>query len=113
VTQGLSEESQALWEALAGGVADGVSHPLDRELFNQFLIGVHQRDEELTAHDLRTLVEELCVAPELAREMVAFTEPALGLLEAYDRSRPAQQDDDDSESAYVGDDDVDPGILVI
>jgi hypothetical protein len=112
VTQGLSEESQALWDAMARGMADGVSHPLDRELLNQFVIGVHRRGEELSAHELKTLAEQLDAEPELVAEVVAFVEPALGLLEAYDRTRPTPVDNEDDDD-YVGDDDVGPGILVI
>jgi len=92
-----------------------VSHPLDRELLDQFLIGVHRRREELSAHELKTLVEQLEVSPEMARELMAFVEPAMALLEAYDRSRSAVEDGDEPDEAYVGDDDdeVRPGILVI
>ncbi len=114
--QGLSEQSQRQWEALARSVGSEASLPLDRELLDQFLIGVHQRGEELSAHELKTLVEQLEVDPELARELIGFVEPAMGLLQAYDRSRPAADYDDDGEDAEVasvGDDDVGPGILVM
>lgn len=118
--QGLSEQSQEQWGAFALSVGSGVSRPLDRELLDQFLIGVHQRGEELSAHELKTLVEQLEVDPELARELVAFVEPAMGLLETYDRFRsPVDEGDDhddhdhDDEVAYVGDDEVGPGILVM
>ncbi len=118
MAQGLSEESHRQWGAFARSVGSDVSHPLDRELLDQFLIGVHQRGEELSAHELKTLVDQLEVDPELARELVAFVEPAMGLLQAYDRSRPAPDydadyDDDDADAAYVGDDEVGPGILVM
>jgi len=125
MAQGLSEQSQAQWAAFARSVGSDGSGPLDRELLDQFLIGVHRRGEELSAHDLGMLVEELEaeVATELARETTAFVEPALALLEAYDRSHvdagddasedDDSGDDDDSEGAYVGDADVAPGILVI
>ncbi|MDP8976861.1 MAG: hypothetical protein M3N28_10950 [Actinomycetota bacterium] len=117
MAQGLSEQSHEQWEAFALGVGSDVSHPLDRELLNQFLIGVHQRGEELSAHDLKTLVEELDVGAELALEIVSFVEPALALLEAYDRSltatAPSDEDRDYSEGALLGDDDVAPGILVL
>ncbi len=112
--KGLSEQSQEQWGAFARSVSSDVSHPLDRELLDQFLIGLHQRGEELSAHDLKTLVDQLDVDAELAREVVAFVEPALALLEAYDRSRPPVEDDDDGpDVTYVGDADVGPGILVI
>lgn len=116
VTQGLSEESHTQWGAFSQSLRSDAPRAFDQELLNQFLIGVHQRSEELLAHDLKTLVEELEVAPELALEIVAFVEPALALLEAYDRSHAAfasDDDDDGAEMAYVGDADVGPGILVM
>lgn len=117
MAQGLSEQSHQQWEAFARSVGSDVSHPLDRELLNQFLIGLRLRGEELSAHDLKTLVEELDVGAELALEIVSFVEPALALLEAYDRSLTAtaapDEDGDDPEGAYVGDADVGPGILIL
>ncbi len=119
MAHGLSERSQEQWGAFARSLSSDVSRPLDRELLDQFLIGVHRRGEELSAHELKTLVEQLEVGPELARELMAFIEPAMGLLEAYDRSGDGHGDDDDdddddgSQAAYVGDDEVGPGILVI
>jgi hypothetical protein len=119
MAQGLSEQSHTQWGAFSQSVRNDASRAFDRELLNQFLIGVHQRSEDLLAHDLKTLVDELKVAPELGRDIMAFVEPALALLEAYDRSHPghaddgAGDDDDDSEVAYVGDADVGPGILVM
>ncbi|MDQ3569287.1 MAG: hypothetical protein M3396_01435 [Actinomycetota bacterium] len=112
MTQGLSEQSMAQWAAFAQAVGSDVSRPLDRELLNDFLIGVHRRGEELSAHELKTLVDQLEVSPELALELVSFVAPALGLLEDYDRAR---DDDDDNglESDLEGEDEVGPGILVI
>lgn len=115
---------------MAGIVESDVSHPLVRELLNQFLIGVHRRGEELSAHDLKTLVDQLDVEPELATELVSFIEPALGLLDDYDRycrvdpdahtdtdtDTDVEDDDDEDDGSgveFVGDTEVAPGILVI
>ncbi len=100
--QGLSERSLAAWEAFAQSVGEDGGRPLDRDLLIRFLIGVHQRGEELTAHDLKLLADQLEVEPELARQVVAFIEPALALLQAYDR---IGEDDDDL--------DMGPGVLVL
>jgi hypothetical protein len=114
VTQALSEQSLAEWEAFARSAGGDVPGPLGPELLYQFLIGVHRRGEELSAHELKTLVDQLEMGPELARELMDFVGPAMELLEAYDRSLAAAEDDeDDPEVAYVGDDEVGPGILVI
>ncbi|MDQ3680681.1 MAG: hypothetical protein M3378_09115 [Actinomycetota bacterium] len=112
MTQGLSEQSMAEWAAFARVAGSDVSRPLDLELLNHFLIGVHLRGEEISAHELKMLVDRLEVSPELALELVSFVAPALGLLEAYDRAR-SDDDDDGFEGDLVGDDEVAPGILVI
>ena len=96
----LSQESLQEWEAVAASLGTDASRPLDRELLNRFLIGVHSRGEELSAHDLALLLDELDVQPERARELVSLIEAGLGLLEDYDRLRGAE--------GAVG-----PGILVI
>ena len=111
MTHGLSDRSIAEWREFAESVDGTADDPLDRELLNQFLIGVHNRGEELAAHQLKTLVDELDLEPELARELIAFVGPALALLEAYDRElAPA-----DNEFGQVVDDDFDvgPGVLVL
>ncbi len=114
VNQALSEQSLAEWEALAQGAGGDVPGPMGPELLYQFLIGVHRRGEELSAHELKTLVDQVEMGPELARELMDFMGPAMELLEAYDRSLSATDDEEeDPEVAYVGDDDVGPGILVI
>ena len=118
--QALSEQSLREWDAVATSMGTDASRPLDRELLNRFLIGVHRRGEELSAHDLALLVGELDVQPELARELVSFIEAGLALLEDYDRLSPEgddepaaeEDDDDDMGGRYVGDADVGPGILV-
>lgn len=117
---GLSEESQEQWRAFAVSVEAGTSEVVEREMLNQFLIGVHERGEELSAHDLKTLVDELDPPPELTRELISFIAPALGLLETYDRSVRSREshdgeadDEEEPETAFVGDDEVGPGILVI
>ena len=124
--QGLSEHSLAEWAAFAQSAGPGGLQPAD-QLLHQFIIGVHRRGEELTAHALKTLVDELDVQPDLARDLVSFVPPALALLEAYDRARGAAAEDiegddmegddmdgDDMEGELVGDSEgVGPGILVL
>ena len=123
--QGLSEHSLAEWAAFAQSAGPGGLQPAD-QLLHRFLIGVHCRGEELTAHALKTLVDELDVQPDLARDLVSFVPPALALLEAYDRARGVaaadtegddtdgdNMDGDDMEGELVGDSEVGPGILVL
>lgn len=90
---------------MAQSVGADASNPFDRDLLNRFLIVVHNRGEEVSAHELKTLVDELDVGPELARELISFIGPALALLEAYDRATGFDDDDDDFE--------IGPGVLVI
>ncbi len=118
VAQGLSEQSLAEWETFAQSAGGDVPGPLGPELLYQFLIGVHRRGEELSAHELKTLVDQMEMGPELARELLDFVGPAMELLGAYDRSLSAadhddDEDEDDPEVAYVGNDEVGRGILVI
>ncbi len=116
MAQGLSEQSNAQWGAFVQSAGGDASGPLDRELLNEFVIGVHRRGDELSAHELKTLVEELGVEAEMALEIMAFIESGLALLEAYDRSAVATDDEDGydyPEGARVGEDDVGPGILVM
>ena len=115
MTRALSQQSLEEWEAFARSAGSDMSGPLDRDLFHQFLIGVYRRGEVLLAHELKTLVDQMEVGTELARELMAFAGPAMALLEAYDRCLAPvdDDDDDDSEAAFVGDADVGPGILVI
>ena len=105
MAQGLSERSLSEWSAFAQSAGADASNPFDRDLLNRFLIGVHNRGEELSAHELKTLVDELDMAPELARELISFVGPALALLHAYDRATGFDDDDDDFE--------IGPGVLVI
>ncbi len=100
----LSERSLSEWSAFAQSAGADASKPLDRDLLNRFLIVVHNRGEELSAHELKTLVDELDVGPDLARELISFIGPALALLEAYDRATGSGDDDDF---------DIGPGVLVI
>ena len=118
MVHGLSQRSRAQWAAFAQSVGSDGYGPPDQELLNRFLIGVHQRGEELLAHDLKELVDDLEVSPELALEVVSLVESGFALLEAYDRSSAGngsddEEDEDQPEAAFVGDDDVAPGILVI
>ena len=128
--QGLSERSLAQWAAFAQSAGPGGLQPAD-QLLHQFIIGVHRRGEELTAHALKTLVDELDVQPDLARDLVSFVTPALALLEAYDHARGVaaedmqdddmdgddmdndDMDNDDMEGQLVGESEVGPGILVL
>ena len=108
MAQGLSERSLADWQAFARSAGQDASKPLDRDRLNRFIVGVYQRREQFAAHELKMLIDELEVQPELARELVSFIEPAFGLLAAY----APQYDHDDDEGL---DDDIEagPGVLVI
>lgn len=92
----------AAWEAFAQSVGEDGSRPLDRDLLNRFVIGLYYRGEELTAHDLKLLADGLEVEPELAREVVSFIEPALALLQAFDRT-----------CGYDDDLEMGPGVLML
>ena len=114
--QGLSERSLADWVALAETVAAEGPLPGDGELLlHQFVIGVHARGEELTAHELKTLVDGLDTHPDRARDLMSFVPPALALLEAYDRVQ-GEGDAEETEAELYGDVDgeveIGPGTLV-
>ena len=111
MTGGLSERSRQDWKEFVESLGSGGSQPVERELLYRFLIGVHRRGEELYAHELKTLLDDAGVEPEVSGELIAFIEPALGLLRAYDVAASDFDDDDGFEGG--GEFDVGPGILVI
>jgi hypothetical protein len=104
MAQGLSDRSLSAWYDFAQTFESGADGPLDRDLLNRFIIRVHTSGEELTPHQLKTLVDELDLSSEEAAALIAYIEPALGLLAAYDRAT-SLDDDDDFE--------VGPGVLVL
>ncbi len=74
MAQGLSERSLSEWSAFAASAGADASKPLDRDLLFRFLIVVHNRGEELSAHELKSLVDELDVAPELGQELISLSD---------------------------------------
>lgn len=104
MTQGLSERSLNAWQAFAQSAGSDASDPLDRDLLNHFVITVHYAGDSIPAHELKTLVDELDVHPDLAQGVADFVAPALALLQAYDRYGQLE-DDEDME--------VGPGVIVL
>lgn len=116
MSEGLSERSLAEWRAFAESAGADASSPFDRDLLNRFLVVVHNRREELSAHELETLVDALDVGPDLAHELISFMGPALALLEDYDRLNGYEDSVDDDLDYDLDDDDefdVGPGVLVL
>ena len=111
MTGGLSERSRQDCKEFVESLGSGGSQPVERELLYRFLIGVHRRGEELYAHELKTLLDDARVDPEVSGELISFIEPALGLLHAYDVAASNFDDEDGFDGG--GEFDVGPGIMVI
>ncbi len=108
----LSEEAQAGWRALVEASA-GAS--LDRDLLHAFLIGLHRSGEELYAHDLKVLLDEAGLAAAVQEEVIGFVEPALALLDAYDRKLAEERADADEGWGWYDEEvtEIGPGDLVL
>ncbi|MGH9166102.1 MAG: hypothetical protein ACRDZW_11425 [Acidimicrobiales bacterium] len=112
----LSDETRQEWNRL-NAAEDGPAAVLDRQVLAPFVIGLHQRGEEWTTHDLGLLLDEIDLAVADKDGVVAYVEAALALLAAYDVHLGAEQDEDqgeveDEDGSGFGED-VPPGYLVI
>lgn len=105
----LSERSQVQWHQLTAG-EDGRVAALDREALAPWLVGIHLRGEELSAHDLRGLLDELDLPDDERDGLVAYVEAALGLLATYDVALAFDDEDAPNVSAEG---EAPPGWLVI
>jgi hypothetical protein len=103
----LSEQAQAEWAAFMEATGEAA---IDRDMLNRFLIGLHRRGESLYAHDLKTLLDEASLPPDARDEVMAFVEPALSLLAAYDRVQ-SEEDEWYVDAAEL--DDFGPGDLIL
>lgn len=101
----LSDEARAHWQAFAELMTAEGGHVLHRDQLNAFLISIHLWGEELSAHELKELLEALPLEADQRRELGSFVEGGLALLVAYDR---ATQLDDGPDDFEVG-----PGDLVL
>ena len=101
----LSEQAQADWAAFTEATTEA---SLDRDMLNRFLIGLHRRGENLYAHDLKTLLDEAALPAEAREQVMAFVEPALSLLAAYDQVLADEWYVDAGELDEVG-----PGDLIL
>lgn len=82
----------------------------DRQTLTPFIIGLHRRGEDWTAHDLGLLLDELGMPVADKDDVVAYVNDALVLLDAYDR---AVDDDELGEDVPDVGDEERPGWLVI
>lgn len=95
----------------------------DRQALTPFIIGLHGRGEDWTAHDLGLLLNELELPVADKDDLVAYVNDAMLLLDAYDRVRwtdaGAAVEDDDDDGAVEDDDELRqadgerPGWLII
>lgn len=86
----------------------------DRQALTPFIIGLHGRGEDWTAHDLGLLLNELELPVADKDDLVAYVNDAMLLLDAYDRVlRPDEVADDDSDYEPNQADGERPGWLVI
>lgn len=107
----LSERARADWQAF---VESGGEASLDRDLLHAFLIGIHRRGEKLHAHDLKVLLDEAALPLDVQEGLIAFVEPALALLTAYQRR--LAQEDEICDDVILEDDEgyeVRPGDLIL
>lgn len=82
----------------------------DRQALTSFIIGLHRRGEDWTAHDLGLLLDELAMPVADKDDVVAYVNDALGLLDAYDR---VVNVDEHGEEVADSRDGEQPGWLVI
>jgi len=110
----LSTDAQWQWEAFAASLEPGGPDLLRRDLLNRFVVGVHLRGKECTAHDLKLLLDATSLDQEGRDAVVGFVEPALALLATYDGERPRDGDPGlDLDEDDFDEDDLDPGTLVL
>lgn len=82
----------------------------DRQALTSFIIGLHRRGEDWTAHDLGLLLDELGMPVADKDDVVAYVNDALVLLDAYDRILNAEEFGEDVPDFGDGER---PGWLVI
>lgn len=80
----ISERSRTEWEGFARARASAAAPFLDSDRLFRFLVGLHLRGEELTAHELKELLDGTGLGEGERRDLTAFVEAALGMLAAYD-----------------------------
>ena len=81
----ISERSRAQWVSyVAARLAESTPFG-DRDELHRFLVGIHLRGEQLTAPELRELLD-LVSADAVERDtLTEFIEGGLALLQSYDR----------------------------
>jgi len=84
----------------------------DRQALTPFIIGLHGRGEDWTAHDLGLLLNELELPVADKDDLVAYVNDAMLLLDAYDRVRAPDDGDDDDDGPTPADGER-PGWVVI
>lgn len=91
----LSDESRQVWQRLTA--EEGGGGAFDRLALAPFIVGLHRRGEEWTAHDLGLLLDQLDLAVADKDGLVAYVEAALALLAAYDVALQGDDEADDDE----------------
>ncbi|MDP9389742.1 MAG: hypothetical protein M3Q48_17955 [Actinomycetota bacterium] len=80
----LSERSRSQWDTFVRARASDTAPVLERDELHRFLVGVHLRGEELTAHELKELLDGTDLGDEDRLALTSFVSSALGLLTSYD-----------------------------
>lgn len=81
----LSERSRRQWAAYLAAREAQATPFGDRDELHRFLVGVHRRGEELTAPELRDLLEQSGADPAERDTLAAVVEDGLSLLASYER----------------------------
>lgn len=80
----LSERSRSHWETFVRARGSGSAPVLERDELYRFLVGVHLRGEEVTAHELKELLDSADLGDDDRLALTAFVSSALELLASYD-----------------------------
>lgn len=80
----LSERSRSQWETFVRARRTGTATVLERDELHRFLVGVHVRGEELTAHELKELLDGTDLDDDDRVALTTFVSSGLGLLVSYD-----------------------------
>lgn len=88
----LSERARLQWDTYVAARKSHATPFGDRDELHRFLIGVHLRGEQLTARELRDLLD---IATDEAAErdaLLTFVEDGLALLVSYERLTAAEDE---------------------